>query len=379
MNDTRTYGVEMEYISTLSRLDISGRIQEKLRPMNHSCHAEGYVHNTDSHNHTQWSAKTDSSITTSAQYPYGVEVVSPVLRGEAGLPPLKAVCETIAPYSSINRSCGLHVHHGVRPSELKAIAKAWIRCEDQFFKIVPPSRRENFYCAKWSDRYSMSTRAKTGSRNVREPREGEPMREYAHIYIGERYQGLNLRSFWSHGTVEFRLHSGSFDFEKIKMWIIYTQAFLDRAAELSVLSNFATLQEYHAALTSPRNLRRRNTTTPTSRPVRLSARDQELYDFIVPLMDNRSKAGICSRIYSHFSQQDPNFRFGDAEQAWWKVLAILRRQGHWPEAINRKYWVIRWNQAPTQCIPEAGDASLPEIRAACEWALHRASLFTPTM
>jgi hypothetical protein len=40
---------------------------------------------------------------------------------------------------------------------------------------------------------------------------------------------LNSHSYWRHGTIEFRLHSGTLDADKIINWLIITQKMILKA------------------------------------------------------------------------------------------------------------------------------------------------------
>ena len=44
-----------------------------------------------------------------------------------------------------------------------------------------------------------------------------------------RYFKLNCQSFFRHGTIEFRHHSGTTDFAKIKNWILFTAIVIEKA------------------------------------------------------------------------------------------------------------------------------------------------------
>ena len=57
----------------------------------------------------------------------------------------------------------------------------------------------------------------------------------SHMPDNHRYCKVNLKSFRRHGTIEFRHHSGSTDFEKISNWIILTQAIVERAVNSRVV------------------------------------------------------------------------------------------------------------------------------------------------
>ena len=86
---------------------------------NHRAQTGGYYHNTDSSNLIMWDLKRDGSIMLngSTRYSYGIEIVSPVLKGNDGLVALNIVCDAIKDYTTANKSCGLHVHHGIARNE----------------------------------------------------------------------------------------------------------------------------------------------------------------------------------------------------------------------------------------------------------------------
>ena len=46
-----------------------------------------------------------------------------------------------------------------------------------------------------------------------------------------RYCGLNLKNIWTRGSVEFRYHQGSLNFEKIWAWVVFTQAIVNIARD----------------------------------------------------------------------------------------------------------------------------------------------------
>ena len=56
--------------------------------------------------------------------------------------------------------------------------------------------------------------------------------------FGSRYFKLNLQSFNRYGTVEFRHHSGTTTFSKIKNWILIYSRFVDYAKQNGVTNNF---------------------------------------------------------------------------------------------------------------------------------------------
>ena len=44
---------------------------------------------------------------------------------------------------------------------------------------------------------------------------------------GSRYFKLNVQSYWRHGTVEFRQHSGTVEFGKIRNWLLFCARLVD--------------------------------------------------------------------------------------------------------------------------------------------------------
>ena len=135
--DHRTFGCEIECMlaSGVTREQVAAAI----RLAGLSARSEGYGHGAAPH----WRVITDASL----GYDHGAEIVSPILRGEAGLADVRTVMRTLtALRCTVNVKCGFHVHigaDGLKPKHLKRIAKCFIRDEAFFDLIVPPSRRRN--------------------------------------------------------------------------------------------------------------------------------------------------------------------------------------------------------------------------------------------
>lgn len=90
------------------------------------------------------------SVTPETSNHFGMEVVSPVLQGSAGLEKLTVVMDKLKALGcKVNRSCGMHVHVGVRGMKVervRRIAIAFMNAERHFDALVPSSRRSNRYC-----------------------------------------------------------------------------------------------------------------------------------------------------------------------------------------------------------------------------------------
>jgi len=48
--------------------------------------------------------------------------------------------------------------------------------------------------------------------------------------------GLNLRNVWTRGSVEFRYHNGSLNFDKIVSWVVFTQAIVNSVEDTNSVS-----------------------------------------------------------------------------------------------------------------------------------------------
>jgi len=51
-----------------------------------------------------------------------------------------------------------------------------------------------------------------------------------------RYCGLNLKNIWTRGSVEFRYHQGSLNFDKIWAWVVFTQLIVSSCIGRKVVS-----------------------------------------------------------------------------------------------------------------------------------------------
>jgi hypothetical protein len=161
---------------------------------------------------TSWSVKGDGSLSGGN----GMEVVSPPLRGDAGMEQVEKACRALrALGAKPNRSCGLHVHHEIRDLNVdaaKRFVRSWYNNQDLIDGLVAPSRRNggNMYCG----RLTVNDMARIdGLSDLR--------------YIGvDRYRTINLNAYGRYGTVEVRQHQGTCDFEKIRTWILFGQAMI---------------------------------------------------------------------------------------------------------------------------------------------------------
>jgi hypothetical protein len=227
---TRTFGIEIEGFGLPYEA-----VAEAITAAGVTCRYEGYSHRTT----TYWKVVSDASI----QERNGFEVVSPILQGPEGLAQVRTVMDALtAAGAKVNKGTGLHVHIGAAEfslAEIRNIAKNYLLFEDFFDAIMPPSRRAN------ENIYIRSNRGVFGAYDNPAAQRGVD-RLNACTTIDEivktlhpganrgsdygRYFKLNLVSYWKHGTIEFRQHSGTVDADKALNWITLLMQFVNRAA-----------------------------------------------------------------------------------------------------------------------------------------------------
>ena len=204
----RTFGIELEIVHRNKT-----KLRDAIRHRGVACEIEGYNHNTRRH----WKIVSDASVNG------GYELVSPVLKGFDGLREVKLVCEALEKVSAtVNKTCGFHAHFGTE--DFREAIKVWrnlyinyATLESDIDAFMPPSRRHNFYC---------KTLKVTGWKAKMQAAQTLVELEQA-ITARNRYFKLNSQSYWRHGTVEFRQHSGTVEFEKIKNWLLFCARFIE--------------------------------------------------------------------------------------------------------------------------------------------------------
>lgn len=164
--------------------------------------AEGYNHETRDH----FKVVSDASV----QGPHPFELVTPKLFGAAGFDRIRALCRTVtAQGGDANISTGLHVHvdaWNCKIRDARNLLGLWHRIQPVALMLVPPSRRGNHYAKPVTPELVGAVSA---------------MRSVSQLGRIDRYYSLNLSAYARHGTFEFRLHSGSFNAEKVVSWVVF--------------------------------------------------------------------------------------------------------------------------------------------------------------
>ena len=187
-----------------------------------------------------WTIGTDSSIGSSS----GIEIRSPILKGEDGLRQAKQAFDAaIEVGCTVTRRCGLHVHHEARDlgrSGLVTFVRSWAANQELIDWLVSPSRRgdnASIYCQRWQPHEL--TELSRWNRNTSSHTSGLP---------SSRYRTANLHTFARYGTVEIRQHQGTLSFRKVEAWIKLTQGLLDSlAGRIQAHGTYGSLQSLFEA------------------------------------------------------------------------------------------------------------------------------------
>ena len=218
MMTNRTFGVEIECIGITAAAAC-----EAIRAAGLPCEIEGYNHNTRNH----WKIVTDASVRDNHGNA-GIEVVSPILCGTAGMTALKRVADALnVAGATANKTCGLHVHVGASDlniDEIKMIVKRYAEHESVIDSFMPVSRRldNNTYLkgmGYWMRNYSTALAACTNTAAM-------SARNW------DRYFKVNLAAYVRQNTIEFRQHSGTVSSTKIENWVLFVLNFVEVSRQL---------------------------------------------------------------------------------------------------------------------------------------------------
>jgi hypothetical protein len=116
------------------------------------------------------------------------------------------------------------IHIQQRPEVVRNLQHLWWRFHPVMYGVVPLSRKSNQYCRppQQSDAKRFD-KAKSYAALCRE------------LNSVDRYQGLNLTNLANRDrmTAEWRIHSGTTDWAKIKAWVLATQRWTEHAVKRS--------------------------------------------------------------------------------------------------------------------------------------------------
>lgn len=217
LDNLRNFGVELEFAGNCDMYEMARRIEDATGTR---VHVRSY---SDKSN--LWRLKSDSSV--SGRGGYGMELVTPILKGEADMQKLIDVVKVCEANGSVNRTCGMHVHVDITNADalpLRKLMKFFAKYEQAIGGLLSESRRgsNNGYCrdsfTSEQDLMGVFGRLnKSGARGVR------------HLLNNAAFSGRgkwNFQNYWRQGTVENRAHQGTLNPEKVENWVRLTQGFV---------------------------------------------------------------------------------------------------------------------------------------------------------
>ena len=223
----RTFGCEIEYVN-MSRQTVAVAVANALGVSHiHVVPYHGNVcevcHMGIGATYGQWKVERDGSVST------GGEVVSPILSGVDGMEQIKKVAQAVKlAGGSISRSCGLHIHVGVKdlsPQARVNLLTRWYATFPSVKKFVSKNRWTSPYC-------STPTASELGGWKTEILAGRDPDKTRA-----IRTRSMNITNFPKTGTYEIRLHQGSLNPKKITTWIKFLLAFVEFGSQNDEFEN----------------------------------------------------------------------------------------------------------------------------------------------
>ncbi|KAL3930547.1 MAG: hypothetical protein SGBAC_011714 [Bacillariaceae sp.] len=229
--------------------------------------AHDYTIQTTDH----WKIVPDVSIVCNRSQPdcNKFELVSPPLGPGEGLTQVHAILSKVNNNSNVvgssiavNKSMGFHVHVNVSKlsnAQLVKVCQQFVKYEAVMDRFMPPSRRTG---SQESDRYFASNRdfvhdqARSSNSSSSSSRHrsiildtlancGNDLDALVTVMNGTadgsgRYFKLNLQNLVTgrQPTIEFRQHSATFEYEKVRAWICFCVLLVHNAARLRAPSSF---------------------------------------------------------------------------------------------------------------------------------------------
>jgi hypothetical protein len=172
--------------------------------------------------------KLNVKITSDGSLTNGIEFITPPLYSNELNNCIRELTRALQENNLyIKSTCGLHVHVNAREwsqEKIKRIARFYMVFEHILFDMLPNSRLYSTYCVPL-DKFFSSDKLKIEHNNkldylVYQTDDDSALRSYkSSKYCNKRYSSLNLHSYFFRGTIEFRLHSGTMNYHKIKNWV----------------------------------------------------------------------------------------------------------------------------------------------------------------
>jgi len=248
----RTFGVEIEF--GLNR-DTYGNFKDEFEMRTGEKVNVTSAYNTSVSN-THWTLATDSSVSVDGYI--GRELKSPPIK-LSEIDRLKKVYEFLNEVGKVNRTCGQHVHidaNDLTFKQQKKVLIAYLVNEDVIDMMHPISRRfgrgvGSQYCGSGHGRHEVTRGACTSDENrrldsnevsvqfmrlqnhyksvvinecIKKIKKARSVRRLQANGFAEKYSNVQIVERF--GTMEFRQHAGTLEYNKIANWIIFLNNFV---------------------------------------------------------------------------------------------------------------------------------------------------------
>ena len=202
------------------------------------CYIPEWVESIDTPKY--WNNVSDGSISSPEDHT-GIEMVSVPMNGDAIVDGVKNLIDWSHTHeANVNRSCGLHVHFDstdLSAREVSHVAIAYIHFEEMLKAMMPKSRQGSNWCKDFPVPYRSMRSVEDEDRLIDlyyDYMDSEPSTDK---YNDARYCGLNIHSRYYHGSIEFRLHSGTLNKTKILNWVSILNMIIIKGVELSKMED----------------------------------------------------------------------------------------------------------------------------------------------
>lgn len=246
LEEHRKFGVEIEAY---------GKEQEEIAELLCKVGIDATTDKTYREGTAEWTVSTDGTI----KQPLPLEIISPPLCGLQGIRQVIRVLYMLKQADvKTDVSCALHVHWNATNFSgihLQNLVRLYAKFEPILDSFVDKSRRRdgNQHCRsllkenswQWVDELGdNSSRAYEVARKFEETQRLTPVTSFP----SARHHKLNLCAVNKYGTVEFRQHHSTFDYESVKNWILLTGQMMHRAGAGDIKAGEITLKNFFKVL-----------------------------------------------------------------------------------------------------------------------------------
>ena len=182
-----------------------------------------------------WTSTNDGSISSGEEYE-GIEMVSYPASGDLLLDSIDRLMSWSNSIEAVvNRSCGLHVHFNsldLNAKQVSHVAIVYSYFEEILKGMMPNSRQDSNWCKDFPIPIRVMRQIPDEEHLIETYYDYMDSSPTAEKYNDARYCGLNIHSRYYHGSLEFRLHSGTLNKTKIVNWIQILNKIIDMGIKL---------------------------------------------------------------------------------------------------------------------------------------------------